>query len=237
MFDHEFAEVYDLVYHRRGKDYRTEAAELAELIRDRTPGADSLLDVACGTAEHLVHFPDHFAEVEGLELSAGMLSVARAKATSLKLHEADMCDFDLGRRYDAVTCLFSSVVYLGTLERMRAAVSRMAAHLSPGGVVVVEPWWSPDRFIDRYVAGEVVDGEGVTVARVARNERINERQISMDVHFVVANADRVRHFDETHVLALFTNEDYLSAFADAGCDAEFLDRGPGSPGLYLAVRS
>ena len=53
MYGAEFAEIYDLIYSSRGKDYPQEAKYMAELIRTRTPDADSLLDVGCATAAHL----------------------------------------------------------------------------------------------------------------------------------------------------------------------------------------
>ncbi|WP_067491915.1 class I SAM-dependent methyltransferase [Actinomadura hibisca] len=237
MFDHQLAEVYDLVYRRRGKDYRAEAAELAAAIRARRPGAASLLDVACGTGEHLAHLAEHFTEAEGLELSRGMLGVARAKLPHLTLHAADMCTFDLGRRFDAITCMFSSIGYLAERDRMHAAVARMAAHLTPGGVLVIEPWWSPERFIDKYVSGEAVSDAGVTVTRVSRTRRLDDAHAEMEVHFVVADSARIEHFSETHVLGLFSRAEHMAAFADAGCDAEFVEEGPSGPGLYVGVRT
>jgi SAM-dependent methyltransferase len=237
MFDHELAEVYDLIYRRRGKDYAAEAADIARLIRRLKPGAASVLDVACGTGEHLLHLARHFDRAEGLELSAGMLGIARAKLPHLALHEADMRAFRLPRAFDAITCMFSSIGYLGARADMAAAVERMAAHLVPGGVLVVEPWWSPDRFIDKYVSGEVISEEGRTVSRVSRTRRLGAGSAEMEVHFVVADASRVHHFSETHAIALFTREEHLDAFERAGCTAEFIEEGPSGPGLYVAVRS
>ena len=46
------AHLYDLFYEQGlGKDYAAEAAMAADLL----PGANSLLDVACGTGLHLQH--------------------------------------------------------------------------------------------------------------------------------------------------------------------------------------
>ena len=56
------------------------------------------------------------------------------------LEVADMTSFDLGRRFDVVTCLFSSIGYVGTAERLDQAIATMAAHLEPGGTLIVEPW-------------------------------------------------------------------------------------------------
>jgi hypothetical protein len=149
-----------------------------------------------------------------------------------------MCTFDLGRTFDAITCLFSSVGYLPSLEALNAAVSRMAAHLSPGGVLVVEPWWSPDRFVDEYVSSQLVEEGTATVARVShtRREGPDARHALMELHFVVADRTGIRHFQETHRIALFSQQEYLRAFALAGCDASFVEDVSTCCGLYVATR-
>jgi ubiquinone/menaquinone biosynthesis C-methylase UbiE len=47
----ESAEYYDLIY--QSKDYRGEVEKLRNLFAKYVPEARSILDVGCGTAEHL----------------------------------------------------------------------------------------------------------------------------------------------------------------------------------------
>src|SRR5207302_1516830 len=114
--------LYDLVYAAAGKDYAAEAAQAAALIRERAPAALTLLDVACGTGEHLRHLAGSFA-VEGVDADPAMLAEAHRKLPQTPLHEGDMRTLQLGRRFDAVTCLFSSVGYLRTAGELDAAVA------------------------------------------------------------------------------------------------------------------
>ncbi len=55
-----------------------------------------------------------------------------------------MTEFDLATTYDAVTCLFSAIGYVRTVDRMNRAVACMARHVKPGGVLIVEPWITPE---------------------------------------------------------------------------------------------
>ena len=128
MFDRS-AHLYDLVY--GFKDYEQEARDLVTVVRERNAEASSLLDVACGTGEHLRLVRSAFAHVEGVDVEPDMLAVARAKLPDVVFTEADMRTFDLGRTFDAVMCLFSSIGYMADVEELRAAVARMAAHLAP----------------------------------------------------------------------------------------------------------
>src|SRR5215218_2027417 len=95
----ESADWYDHFY--GGKDYGAEARRVTELIRQRRPGARTLLDVACGTGRHLERLRQEF-DCEGLDLDGGLVAVARRRLPEMRLTRADMADFDLGRRFDAV---------------------------------------------------------------------------------------------------------------------------------------
>lgn len=91
------ATAYDLIYvHAAGKDYQTEAEQIAALIRQRNPAAVSLLDVACGTGLHLSLLRHAFTHVEGLEYSEAMRAAALARLDGITVHAGDMRDFHLG---------------------------------------------------------------------------------------------------------------------------------------------
>jgi SAM-dependent methyltransferase len=130
VFDRS-AELYDAFYDALGKDYAGEAGSLRERIGVLRPEAATLLDVACGTGRHLEYLSRTLRCV-GLDINPGLLAVARRRCPQVTFVEADMTDFDLGQRFDAVTCLFSSIGYVVTERRLTDAVLRMARHLNLG---------------------------------------------------------------------------------------------------------
>ena len=104
----ESTDLYDRFYHE--KDYRAEAAYVAAVVRGHVPSAESVLDVACGTGEHARCLSyDHGFRVDGVDLDPGFVALASRKNPAGTFARADMTDFDLGRTYDAVLCLFSSI--------------------------------------------------------------------------------------------------------------------------------
>ena len=143
MFERS-ARVYDLLY--SFKDYEVEARDLVRLIHERNPGATSLLDVACGTGKHLELLRGDFSDVAGVDLNAELLAIAQERLPDVPFTAADMRTFDLGRTFDAVTCMFSSVGYLRDDADLAEAIARMAAHLGPGGVLIVDGWVRPDAW-------------------------------------------------------------------------------------------
>ncbi|WP_037671832.1 trans-aconitate 2-methyltransferase [Streptomyces griseus] len=236
MYGAELAEVYELIYRSRGKDWAQEARFVTDLIRSRCPDADSLLDVACGTGAHLSALAGMFKVAEGLEPAPAMRKLAAERLPAAALHDGDMRRFRLGTRYSAVTCMFCAIAYLGTVEDLRDAVRSMAGHLLPGGVLVIEPWWFPEDFIDGYVAGDLATEDGRTVTRISHST-LRGRATHMEVRYMVGDAMGIREFTEHDVLTLFTKEEYLSAFEDAGCPAEFLPGPPTGRGIFVGVMS
>ena len=206
------ARVYDVLTAR--KDYRRAARAITKTVRLLAADARSLLDVGCGTGRHLQHLREQF-DVEGLDLSDAMLAVARRRCPGIRLHEGTLVDFHLHRRYDVVTCLFGSIGYAATPANLRKAVRSMARHLHPNGVLIVEPWVSPERFITDRIVFDKGEEDGLTVARMYVTRRKRNRSI-FDSHYVVATAAGVEHFTEHQELGLFTDAQYREAFRSAG---------------------
>ena len=103
------ASFYDAIYAAKEKNYSSEVEYVHRLIRKlKTSPGNRLLETACGTGSHTLHFVDHF-EVVGLDKDREMLAIARQRLPGVCFYEADMVDFDLGSRFDAVICLFSSI--------------------------------------------------------------------------------------------------------------------------------
>lgn len=231
------AEIYDVIYAK--KDYANEALLLHGVIDRcaRTPQRErrTLLDVACGTGVHLSHLREWY-HVEGVELSPWMLDVARRRLPDVPLHQYDMRHFDLRRRFDAVTCLFSAIGYMRSVSELRRAIATMARHVLPDGLVIVEPWLTPDRFIDGHVHADVAEGAGLKIARVGVSRRDGDVSV-LDMHHIVGSEAGVERFFERHEVRLFTHEQYLSAFTAAGLVVVFDAEGLTGRGLYVGLAS
>ena len=204
------AQLYDAIY--GWKDYAKEAAELHALIKQHARSSlATLLDVGCGTGGFVEAFQRLF-QYEGLDISEEMLSLARTKHPGVAFHQGDMADFDLGQRFDVVACMFSSIGYVGTVSRLQSAVQCMARHLVSGGVLVVEPWWTLEKWrATGTVGGNYVDEPKRKIARMCVTEQRGNMSV-MDMHYLVAVPTGVEHFVERHELALFSHENISRRF-------------------------
>jgi SAM-dependent methyltransferase len=227
---------YDAIY--SWKDYAREAARLRELIATpkRSTGS-TLLDVACGTGGHIPFLRDAFT-VEGLDLDPRMLDVARARHAGIPFHQGDMVDFDLGRRFDVVVCLFSSIGYVKTEQRLNLAIANMARHVLPGGVLVIEPYFSPAVWKSgRQAPGaNFVDQPELKIARMIV-WHTEGTVVRSDFHYLVGTPDGVEHFTERHEMGLFTEEQCRAAFTAVGMTVTLDTEGLMGRGLYLGTHS
>lgn len=232
----DHAEFYDVVFLSRGKNWVAEAERLAGLVKDRNPGAASVLDVACGTGAHLEAFAGHFAHAEGVEPADAMRKLAESRPGVAAVHPGDMRDFAVGRAFDAVTCLGFAIGYMPEEVALNSAIAHMARQLTRGGVLVVEPWWSPGRFLDGYAGGHMIKEDGRRViSRVTHSVRDGDKT-RMTICFTIAGPDGLRQFSEVETQTLFTDEQYARAFELAGCSAERVPGPQDHPGYVVGVR-
>ena len=228
----ESAELYDLIY-STFKDYPAEAAALAGVIRREHPQAKTILDVACGTAEHArLLARDHGFDVDGLDLDPAFVRIARGKLRG-QVFEGDMTSFALPRRYDVVQCLFSSIGYVRTLDNVRRAFERFREHLAPGGIALVEPWFAPGVMQHGRVSINTAETDAVRVARMAHTE-VKDRMSRIRFEYLVGRVSGIQHTTEVHELGLFTTEEQLRAFDDAGLEAKHDPVGVDGRGLFVA---
>ncbi|HUI87998.1 MAG TPA: class I SAM-dependent methyltransferase [Anaerolineales bacterium] len=227
--------LYDAIYRAQGKDYAAEAQKICGLIQQfKRSNGESLLDVACGTGNHLKYLQQGF-EADGLDSSEEMLNVARNKLPGLHFHRADMADFELGRSFDVIVCLFSAIGYVQTCPRLRQTIQTIAKHLCSGGVTIIEPWFGPGDLDAGTIHATFVDEPELKVARMNRN-RVQGILSYLDFHYMVATPEGVQYFTETHALGLFSHDEYLQAFKDAGLNVVHDKEGLDGRGLYIGVK-
>lgn len=216
------AQFYDLIY--SFKDYDAEAQQVHAWIEQYKQAAGTaLLDVACGTGHHMSYLQQHYA-VEGLDLDDQILAVARERLPDVRFYEASMIDFDLGQRYDAITCLFSAIAYVQTEDKLRQTLVTMYRHLKPGGVVIVEGFIQPEAWRGEHVHGLYIDEPDLKIARINNSQR-EGNLVTLEFHYLVGTVDAVQCFVEEHKTALFSDADYVAAFESAGFAVEAFPNG------------
>ncbi len=229
------AQYYDKIYSALGKNYEAEASRIGEIISDRkkSPGHE-LLDVACGTALHSSYLCNDF-EVSGIDVEPAMLEVARDRFPGASFEQGDMRGFDLGRPFDVVMCLFGSIGFMKTESDLDAAIATMARHVAPGGVLLIEPWLTPDQFTGGNTQVVAIDEPELKLARVTRSELEGCLSI-LDMQYLIATSDRLDHIEERYELGLFAHDRYVAMLIAAGLEVSLDPEGLASRGLFICTR-
>jgi SAM-dependent methyltransferase len=228
----ESAEYYDLIYLPM-KDYAAESAQVVALLREHNPDCRTVLDVACGTGEHGRWLAAAGFSVDGLDLNPEFVRIAREKHPKGSFFEADMRDFRLPRLYDGVVCLFSSIGYARTLEGVESTLRCCRAHLAPGGVLLVEPWFPPGVLDPSRVTWNEAANDHLNVRRECRVE-VDGAMSRLYFNYEVTDAGGTRHASEMHELGIFSNDQMVDAFRSAGCAVEYDPQGLTGRGIYVA---
>ncbi len=226
------AAIYDLIY--EFKDVPATTARLRGLIAEFAPHAVSVLDVGCGTGRHLELLDSEFQRV-GIDLSNEMLAIARARCPDVEFVQGDMASTALHRQFDVVCCLFSAVAYMRTRERLESAVARMAEHLAPRGLLLLEPWIGPTEYWVGHVAANHAESDTLKVSWMYTQEKVDGCS-RFDIHYLVGSQEGVVHYTERHEMGLFTGDQYINAFRRTGLEPTFDPHGLFGRGLYIALK-
>jgi SAM-dependent methyltransferase len=100
----------------------------------------AVLELGCGTGRVAVPLAEAGLDVTGVDLSAGMLAVAKKRAgkSTLKCVEGDMRAVRLRRTFGSVLIPFGGLQHMETPVDVVAAMLTVAAHLDEDGMAIVD---------------------------------------------------------------------------------------------------
>ncbi len=138
-----FAPFYDLAM----GDREDVAVILRKLLRRYHPKAKSLVEFGCGSGS-LLRVLTKYYQCTGVDLSAGMIRVAKVKVPAATLSVADITRVALGKRFDVVLCAFDTINHIVDFSDWRRVFQQARAHLDDDGVFIFDI--NTERKLQRY---------------------------------------------------------------------------------------
>jgi SAM-dependent methyltransferase len=134
------ADLYDHVVPYRDR------SDVAFFVEAAQRAGNPVLELGCGTGRVLIPLARAGAEIVGLDLSPRMLDVCRRRLrdepadvqSRVRLVEADMRRFELGRTFTLATIPFRPFQHLLTVEHQLACLSSIHRHLVAGGTLILD---------------------------------------------------------------------------------------------------
>jgi len=120
--------------------FKISAEHMSDVIQMNTAKRTlNVLDVACGTGNVVLECASVLKEskFDAVDISEGMLAIAKANAKKRKLdnvdfHLMDIAQLDLNKTYDVITCSYAMFF----LDKAPQVLKSLVAMLNPNGVVI-----------------------------------------------------------------------------------------------------
>ena len=212
-------QLYDSIY--SWKNYEKESKEIATLIKNHSPHASSLLEMACGTGRHLEYLQSF--ECTGIDICSTSLGIAQKRNPHATFLVGDMQEVRVESLYDVILCLFGGISYI-VPERLPKLINKWKHYVRPGGVFIIEPW----------IEESLIDF-GTPFLQHAKEESFEAvRMVTpykdvdccvLDFHFISSVGHGITTFNQENRLYIQSHESIKSIFYEEGCPLLFEGKG------------
>ena len=131
MYGTLFSKVYDAF----GWNFYPE--EFAELLlkwmQENGIRVESMLDIGCGTGVLCHVLQEHGIKAHGMDLSEGMIEVARRNYPEIPFEQGNMITYDTPLRFDLVTSTCDAMNHILDPSDLQKVMRRVHGYLAPGG--------------------------------------------------------------------------------------------------------
>jgi SAM-dependent methyltransferase len=114
------------------------AEQLLRLLERQSAPVRTALDLGCGTGILCRALSEQGIAAAGVDLSAGMIDIARRTAPDCRFFTGDMVTFRPAERFDLVTCTGDALNHVFDPEDVRKVFENVAALLNEGGLFVFD---------------------------------------------------------------------------------------------------
>lgn len=135
-----YSDVFCKVYNEFGWNYYPEifGQQLLEWLRRNHVCPKTSMDLACGTGVLCEILHQSGIMASGMDLSQGMVDIARAGNPSISYDVADMTTYRPEKQYDLVTCTGDALNHIGVLSDIEKVFRNVYDYLSPGGYFIFD---------------------------------------------------------------------------------------------------
>jgi SAM-dependent methyltransferase len=205
-------------------DYTDEAAFVTRVVDEVVEGpARTLLELGSGGGNNASHLKARFA-CTLTDLSPEMLALSETLNPECEHLQGDMRTLRLGRTFDVVF-IHDAVSYLTTEDDLRRALETAAAHVRPGGVVILTPDTTTEIFQPTTDHGGHDGDDGRSLRYLEWThppEPPTASTYTVDYVIAVQSKDEpIRIIHDRHTLGVFPEATWKRLLAEVGL--EFVD--------------
>ena len=222
------------------EEYAGEAEVFGDVIHEKLgSGRHRLLELGVGGGHNLSHLTVDF-DCTAIDLSPDMLALSEGLNPGVEHHLGDMRKIRLGQTFDVVL-LHDAASYLLTEQELQETFATAAAHLRPGGVMMVAPDWVQETFPDGWVYtwDRQKDGVEVKIEEVMVDPDPSDTQVESTYTYTIKKAGETTVEIDTHITGLFPIQTWSDLMGQAGFTVEVRTLPPNEGGygswLFIGV--
>lgn len=207
------------------EDHREEMDDAHEVLRGHVRGGlTHLLELGSGAGNNAFHMKRHVA-CTLTDISDPMLALSRAQNPECEHVIGDMRTLRLGRTFDAVL-VHDAIMYLQTLEDLRAAALTAWVHTRPGGAALFLLDCTRETFADEET--ELIEGNDD--ARAVRgviwswDPDPTDTVAVEEFLLLLREGNAVHAVHETHVFGVFPTATWIATLEAVGFRVEASSR-------------
>jgi len=209
-----------------------------DVVREELgPGRHKLLELGVGGGHNLSHLTADF-ECTAMDLSPDMLVLSQGLNPGVEHHVGDMRNIRLEQTFDAML-VHDAVSYLLTVQDLEETFATAAAHLRPGGVLMVAPDWVQETFPDGWVyTWDRQQGDiEVNIQEVMVDPDPADTQVESTYTYTIKKDGETTIEVDTHVTGLFPLNTWADLMGQAGFSVQVraLPPNEGGYGSWLFI--
>jgi len=202
----ELAKYYDLLS-SSFIDYQSEVESLDRIFRKYN--VKEILDVGCGTANHIIYLSKKGYRCYGLDASEQMLNIAIAKSrrenVKIKFFKGDIRTFILRKKFDAIISLYV-LSYMLTNDELKKVLKNIYTMLKTDGLLIFNVINAEANFPEYPTLGALNNENNIKIVRFDLYTVQDTIADWKAVYFIECNGSVSIYIDQTKVRQFHINE-------------------------------
>lgn len=129
---YKYSDFYDIF--NKDRNYEREMRFIFRMVNNRK----RVLDLGCGTGTHMNILENVGYIVDGIDLSENMVELAKTKVKKAHIYKANILDYKIDEKYDAIISMNSVFNHLKSYEEFEIAVKNSLNHLEKDGILLID---------------------------------------------------------------------------------------------------
>jgi ubiquinone/menaquinone biosynthesis C-methylase UbiE len=197
------------------EEHKDEVMVYVDLIKSKSlKPLTTLLHLGCGAGGHDTFFKQHFS-ITGVDLSKGMLKIARDRHPEIEYIEGDMRTIQLNRQFDVIA-IPDSIDYIVSEEDLLQVITNSVLHLKTGGILLVVAKTQETFQNNNFAYSGEKDDVSVTLLENNYIDTFNPNTYEATFMYLIRKQGKLSIHTENQILGLFPQTIWENIFLQAG---------------------